>query len=159
MHNKRRNQKLQAMQQRTKLIVAIMLLTPILTLAAEYRSISVAKAVLYDTPSLQGKKQFILSQQYPVEVLVNLGDWLKVRDQSGGLNWLENKNTTTKPTVLISSAQVEIRQTADVSSSVVFTAKKDVVLEVLEPAKNGWVKVKHVDGLMGYLQTSAVWGI
>lgn len=147
------------MQQRTKLIVAIMLLTPILTLAAEYRSIGVTKAVLCDTPSLQGKKQFILSQQYPVEVLVNLGDWLKVRDQSGGLNWLENKNTTTKPTVLISSAQVEIRQTADVSSSVVFTAKKDVVLEVLEPAKNGWVKVKHVDGLMGYLQTSAVWGI
>lgn len=159
MHNKRRNQKLQAMQQRTKLIVAIMLLMPILTLAAEFRSIGVAKAVLYDTPSLQGKKQFILSQQYPVEVLVNLGDWLKVRDQSGGLNWLENKNTTTKPTVLISSAQVEIRQMADVSSAVVFTAKKDVVLEVLEPAKNGWVKVKHVDGLMGYLQTSAVWGI
>ncbi len=147
------------MQLRTKWLFGIFLLMPLLALAGEYRSISVPKAILYDTPSLLGKKQFVLSQHYPVEVLVNLGDWVKVRDQLGGLNWVENKNITTKPTVLITGEQAEIKQTADINSTLVFTAQKDVVLDVLEPAKNGWVKVKHAGGLAGYVQTSAIWGL
>ena len=147
------------MPQRTKFLFATLLLMPLLALAGEYRSISVPKAVLYDTPSLQGKKQFVLSQNYPVEVLVNLGDWLKVRDQLGGLNWVENKNTATKPTVLIVNAVAEIKQAADANSTLIFTAQKDVVIDVLESAKNGWVKVKHQSGLIGYVQTSAIWGL
>ena len=147
------------MQQLTKFLLLTILIAPMLALAIEYRSISVPKVILYDTPSLQGKKQFILSQNYPVEILVNLGDWLKVRDQLGGLNWVENKNTATKPTVLITNTQAEIKQSADASSPLIFTAQKDVVLDVLESAKNGWVKVKHQGGLSGYVQTSAIWGL
>ena len=159
MHSKKRNLKPLAVRQLTKSLFVIILLMPVLSLAGEYRSISVPKAVLYDTPSLQGKKQFILSQNYPVEILVNLGDWLKVRDQLGGLNWVENKNTATKPTVLIASAQADIKQSANANSPLVFTAQKDVVLDVLEPAKSGWVKIKHQGGLIGYVQTSAIWGL
>lgn len=159
MHNKKRNQKLLVMQQHIKLVIVAILLAPLLVKAGEYRSIGVAKAVLYDTPSLQGKKQFILTQYYPVEVMLTLGNWLKVRDQLGGLNWLENKDTSAKATVLVTSPQAEIKQAADTNSRLVFIAKKDVVFEVLESAKNGWVKIKHVDGLIGYIQTSAIWGL
>jgi flagellar basal body rod protein FlgF len=32
------------------------------------------------------------------------------------------------------------------------------VMEWLEPAMNGWVKVRHRDGQTGYVRTHQVWG-
>ncbi len=57
-----------------------LLLLPALAMALDFRSVAVPKAVLYDAPSIAAKKVYLLSQYYPVEVVVNLGDWLKVRD-------------------------------------------------------------------------------
>jgi hypothetical protein len=36
---------------------------------------------------------------------------------------------------------------------------KDVVLQMVEPPKNGWVKLRHADGSSGYGQISAFWGL
>ena len=44
---------------------------------------------------------YILVSGYPVEIIVNLGDWIKVRDQLGGLSWVESKNLASKRTVLV----------------------------------------------------------
>lgn len=148
-------------QQRTKfvLIATLLALLPNLAVALEYRSVSAPKAVLYDAPSPQGKKLYLLGQGYPVEVIVNLGDWVKVRDNQGGLSWVEVKQlSAAKRTVLITQAQTELRKSADVASVLIAKLDKDVVLELLEPSKNGWVKVKHRDGLTGYVLASATWG-
>jgi SH3-like domain-containing protein len=148
-------------QLRTKfvLIGTLIALLPNLAVALEYRSVSVPKATLYDSPSPQGKKLYLIGQGYPVEVIVNLGDWLKVRDNQGGLSWIEVKQlSAAKRTVLITQAQTELRQSADVTSILIAKLDKDVVLELLEPSKNGWVKVKHKDGLTGYVLANATWG-
>ncbi|MCB5190383.1 SH3 domain-containing protein [Methylobacillus arboreus] len=147
-------------QQPTKrLFVAVLtLLMPMMASAVEFRSISVPKAVLYDAPSAQGKKTFILGQGYPVEVIVDLGQWLKVRDAQGGLNWVEAKQLATKRTVLIKGGQADLRQGADAASALLGRLDKDVVLDMLEPPANGWVKVKHRDGLVGYVLASSLWG-
>lgn len=148
-------------QLRTKfvLIGILIALLPNLAVALEYRSVSVPKATLYDSPSPQGKKLYLIGQGYPVEVIVNLGDWLKVRDNQGGLSWIEVKQlSAAKRTVLITQAQTELRQSADVTSILIAKLDKDVVLELLEPSKNGWVKVKHKDGLTGYVLANATWG-
>ncbi|MCB5188497.1 SH3 domain-containing protein [Methylobacillus caricis] len=152
-------------QLRTKLTNAawvafacIPMLLPAVASALEFRSISVPKAVLYDAPSAQGKKTFILGQGYPVEVIVNLGDWLKVRDAQGGLNWVEAQQLATKRTVLVKGVQADLRQTADASSTLLGRLDKDVVLDMLEPPVNGWIKVKHRDGLTGYVLSSSLWG-
>jgi hypothetical protein len=34
-----------------------------------------------------------------------------------------------------------------------------VVLEVIENTANGWIKVRHADGAVGYVRISQVWGI
>ena len=149
--------KLQKQRTKSLLIVALFMLLPSLA-AAEFRAVSVPKAIVYDTPSAQGKKLYLLGQGYPVEVIVNLAEWVKVRDQQGGLSWIDAKQLSTKRTLLIISP-VEIKQTPEASGTTIARVEKDVVVDLLEPAKSGWVKVKHRDGLVGFVQTSAVWGL
>lgn len=149
--------KLQKQHTKFLLIAALFMLLPNLA-AAEFRAVSVPKAIVYDSPSAQSKKLYLLGQGYPVEVIVNLAEWVKVRDQQGGLSWIDAKQLSTKRTLLIISP-VEIKQTPDTAGAVVARVEKDVVVDLLEPAKNGWVKVKHRDGVLGFIQTSAVWGL
>ena len=125
---------------------------------AEFRTIAAPKAILYDAPSAEASKVFILNQGYPVEIIVNLGQWMKVRDQLGGLNWVESKNLTSKRTVLV-IAKTDIKSAEDGSANLVATVEKDVVLGLVSPtAKNGWIKVRHRDGIEGYVQSAEVWG-
>ncbi|HAF01062.1 MAG TPA: hypothetical protein DCO68_08080 [Methylophilaceae bacterium] len=128
--------------------------------ALDFRSVSVNKATLYDAPSEEAKKLYILTYGYPVEVIVNLGEWIKVRDHFGALSWIQGKQLSTKRTVLVVENKAEIRQLDDESAALLATVEKDVQLEVLSTvAKNGWVKVKHRDGIVGYIQKSVLWGI
>lgn len=137
----------------------LLVLTPLTASALDFRSVAVTKATLYDAPSNAAKKVLLLSQHYPVEVVVNLGEWLKVRDAEGGLNWVEAKQLSNKRSVIVRSNNAEIRQAADATSKMVATVEKDVLLEVADmKLNNGWLKVKHRDGLVGYMLISSTWG-
>jgi SH3-like domain-containing protein len=127
--------------------------------ALEFKTVAVPKAVLYDAPSAAAKKVRLLSQYYPVEVIVNLGDWLKVRDARGGISWIEAKHLSAKRMVMVTANNTELRQSADAASPVLATLEKDVALEVAEEQlNNGWLKVKHRDGLTGFILISSTWG-
>lgn len=127
--------------------------------AAEFRSILSTKAITYDAPSAESNKLYIMHQGYPVEVIVNLGSWVKVRDQRGGLSWAEGKDLDNKRMVLVTT-QSDIRETESIASTLLATIEQDIVLELLSPSINqGWVKVKHRDGIVGYIQSSAIWGV
>lgn len=144
-----------------KLLIAISILAlmPETASALDFRSVAVSKAVLYDAPSNFAKKVLLLSQNYPVEVIVNLGDWLKVRDAQGALNWVEAKQLSNKRTVMVTTSKAEIRQSADATSNLVATVEKDVVLEVADAKlSNGWLKIRHRDGVAGYILISSTWG-
>lgn len=135
------------------------MLTPVLAAALEFKSVAVPKAVLYDAPSSSAKKILLLSQNYPVEVIVNLGEWLKVRDAQGGISWVEAKQLSSKRTVMVNVANAEIRVGADAASNLIATLEKDVVLDIADPKlSNGWLKVKHRDGVVGYILIASVWG-
>jgi SH3-like domain-containing protein len=145
----------------TKSVIALiaLMLVPTLAAALEFKSVAVPKAVLYDAPSASAKKVLLLSQSYPVEIIVNLGDWLKVRDAQGGISWIEAKQLSGKRTVLVTAVNAEIRSDAAATSSLLATLEKDVVLEVADPKlSNGWLKVKHRDGVTGFILISSVWG-
>lgn len=131
---------------------------PAVAHALDYRSVSVPRAIMYDTPSAKGKKLFVVSQFYPVEIIVDLGEWVKVRDKSGSLAWIESKQLAPKH-MLVALEHGDVHESADASSSVVFKVEKDVALEMVEAPENGWVKVKHRDGLIGYLPANQVWGL
>lgn len=135
-------------------------LLPVSAVALEFLSVAVPKAVLYDAPSIAAKKTWLLSQYYPVEIVVNLGDWLKVRDAQGSLNWLEAKQLASKRMVLVTANSAEIRLQPDAASALVANVDKDVVLEVVDNKLNsGWLMVKHRDGVSGYISISSIWGV
>ncbi len=136
-----------------------LMLVPSTVLALEFKSVSAAKAILYDAPSSSAKKVLLLSQNYPVEIIVNLGDWLKVRDAKGSISWVETKYLSAKRTVMVTASNAEMRSAADAGATLVATLEKDVVLELADPKpSNGWLKVKHRDGVTGYIPIASVWG-
>lgn len=141
------------------MLLITLMLTPVVATALEFKSVAAPKAILYDAPSTAAKKILLLSQGYPVEVIVNLGEWLKVRDAQGSISWIEAKQLSGKRTVMVIAANAEMRSSADAASSLVATLEKDVVLEIGETKlTNGWLKVKHRDGMTGFILVSSVWG-
>lgn len=128
--------------------------------ALEFRSVAGSKAVLYDAPSTEAKKLYLIGSGYPVEVIVNLGEWIKIRDHFGSLSWTQAKQLSNKRTALIIADKVELKQSEDETSALLATFEKDVVVELMSTtAKNGWVKVKHRDGLSGFVRSTALWGL
>lgn len=126
--------------------------------AIEFRSVSEA-AILYDTPSEKGRKLSIIRAGTPVEIVVDLDKWVKVRDPAGALTWIDRRVLAEKRTVLVTAEQATVRQQATESAPPAFTAVRDVVLEVSGSPADGWIGVRHADGASGYLRTSEVWGL
>lgn len=125
--------------------------------AAQFRSVA-DPAVLYDAPTVRGKKLYVLSRGYPVDVVVTLDAWVKVRDPSGELAWMEQKSLAEKRTVIVTAPHAQVRQRDDDAAPVVFQPGAGVVLEYAEPAAPGWIRVRHRDGESGFVRLSQVWG-
>lgn len=127
---------------------------------AEFRSVSVSKTILYEAPSATTKRVYLVSEGYPLEVIVNLGDWLKVRDPYGTLSWVESKNLQSKRTVIVKVDKTNIFKEPELKSALLANIEKDVVIELSDPLiTSGWIKVRYQQDLDGYIQASQVWGI
>ena len=127
--------------------------------ALEFRSVDVPAAILYDTPSQKGTKLYIVHQFMPLEVVVKLDGWVKVRDAEGSLAWIESKVLSDKRQVVVTAGRAAIRKEAKDEAPLQFEADKWVALELLEAAPVGWVRVKHRDGATGYVKSTMVWGL
>jgi SH3-like domain-containing protein len=126
--------------------------------ALDFRTIADPGTVLYDAPSTKAQKLFVLSRDYPVEVIVKVEGWSKVRDDTGEFAWVENRQLTDRRTVMVRANGAEARQSASDASPLVFTAEKGVVLE-LAGMSAGWARVRHPDGETGYIKVGQLWGV
>ena len=127
--------------------------------AAEFRTIGEQPAILYDAPSAKADRLFVASRYYPLEVLVKLDQWTKVRDVGGEVAWVENRLLGDRRTALVTVPLADIRAAASPQSPLVFEAYKQVLLEVLVPPAGEWVKVRHRDGQQGFIRVAHVWGL
>ena len=143
-----------------RILVALVLLGPAgLAGAAEFRSIAESGTLMYDAPSVRAKKLFVASRLYPVEIVINIDTWAKVRDHAGDLVWVEKKALSDKRTVIVTAGVAEARQAASDQAALAFQAQQGVALDIAEPPAGGWIKVRHADGATGYVRISQVWGI
>jgi SH3-like domain-containing protein len=126
--------------------------------AAEFRSVQDNAAVLYDAPSRAATPLFVVQRNYPLEVIVNLEAWVKVRDHAGALSWVEKKSLGEKRMLLVTGTSAEARQRAEDGAPAVFAAAQNVVIELVEVAPNGWLRVRHADGATGFVRAAQVWG-
>ena len=126
--------------------------------AIEFRSLTEA-AIVYDAPSTEGRRLFILRPGTPVEIVVTLDQWIKVREPSGSLSWIERRVLAKRRTLLITAERAAIRREARDDAPLSFEAARNVVVELIEAPTLGWAKVRHADGLEGYIRASDVWGL
>jgi SH3-like domain-containing protein len=126
--------------------------------ALEFRAVSENAAILYDAPSSKAKKLYVVNRGYPVEIVVLVEGWVKIRDANGDLTWIESKYLTDKRTVMIRTPMAQVRQSADDNAPVVFQAQQSVILDLIEVPGGGWLRVRHRDGQAGFVKVSQVWG-
>ena len=138
---------------------------PLAVHAADFRSTRDAATVLYDAPSARAKPLFVYGRDVPVEVLVNVEGWTKIRDASGTIGWMASASLADKRMVLV-HAKADVRAAPDDASPLVFRADRDVLLELAAAAASpaatanpGWVKVRHRDGQSGYVRISQIFGL
>ena len=126
--------------------------------AVDYVAPSAAD-VLYDAPSDQAKPLYVLRAGTPVEQVVDLNAWVKVRDSDGHIAWIEKKLLGGKRQAMVRVDRASIFASADEKAAVVFEAERDVLLDVLETLPDGWTKVRHRDGQTGFIKTAQLWGL
>lgn len=126
--------------------------------AADFSSVAPPYAVMYDAPTQKGRKLHIAPAGMPVEVLLTRGDWARVRDASGELSWLQSSALLPRRTLIVEVDQAAIRSAESESAPVVFTVAKGVLLELAEPIRSGWIRVRHRDGESGFIRAAEVWG-
>lgn len=127
--------------------------------ALDYGAVASPSAILYDAPSTQGKKLYVVSRYTPLELVVTLSGWVKVRNQDGSLGWIETRALGSKRYVVVTSSLADVRQRPDDQAALAFQARKQVALEFLEDTGTGWLRVRDLDGVSGYIKASAVWGV
>tara|TARA_Y100001936_G_C16093985_1_gene689761 strand:+ start:310 stop:792 length:483 start_codon:yes stop_codon:yes gene_type:complete len=146
------------LQFRVTLLVVFLGLHSHALASIEYLSVADNPVIMYNAPSKKADKLYVISRYSPVEAVVRVDGWVKVRDSSGALSWVEQKVLSSKRYIVVIEQRAQIYQSADINSRILFQAQKDVVLEWLETNSNGWVKVRHRDGQSGYVKTKQIWG-
>ena len=127
-------------------------------LALDFVAVSAPAAILYDAPSSKAKKLFVVSRYTPLEAVVNLRSWVKVRDGSGTLAWIEKSALGDRRYVVVTAAQADVRVSADEHSRLVFRVRNQVALEWLADSGVGWIRVRQPGGADGYIRANEVWG-
>ena len=130
--------------------------------AADFESAAEA-AVLYDAPSLKAKPLFVIGRGAPFEVIVGVEGWLKIRDASGTVAWIERKAVSPRRMLIVRVPVADVLAGPEAGAPMVFKAEQNVLLELIDPAyvtsTPGWAKVRHQDGQQGYVRIAQVWGL
>ena len=118
---------------------------------------------MYDAPSAKARPLFVLGRDIPLELIVNVEGWMKVRDVSGTIAWVEKKAVGDKRMLVVRAPMADVLASPADNAPLVFKAEQNVLLEVADTAyvstTPGWVKVRHRDGQTGYVRIAQVWGV
>ena len=129
---------------------------------ADFRQTTDNATVAYEGPSAKATKQFIYSRGTPVEVVVTIEGWVKVRDATGMLAWIERKALGERNNVQVKLPVADIYTAPDAASPILFRADNGVLLQIVtpQPANAGaWTQVRHRDGQSGFVRLDSVFGL
>jgi SH3-like domain-containing protein len=143
--------------------VGIAALISLAAVADEFKQTNDAATVGYEGPSTRATKQFIYSRNTPLEVLVQIEGWYKVRDSQGALVWIERKALTERSYVQVKpTAPADIFVGPDNNAAIAFRADSGVLLALVappSPATGAFAQVRHRDGQSGFVRVDALFGL
>ncbi len=125
-------------------------------------SVAGEKVNLRKGPSAQSPIIWELGKGFPLRVIGSQGKWLKVSDFESDVGWIYKDLVSSKPHLVVkanknSKARSNIRSGPGVKYAIVGKAEYGVVFETLKRGE-GWVQVRHENGLTGWIKRSLLWG-
>ena len=131
------------------------------SVATEFFSVKNKSLILFEGPSASTKKKFIVTEGYPLKVVVSLKDWKKVEDHLGKISWAQVKYLDRERTVITLKSQAIIYNKPNKREAKLAYIDELVVLNLLSPiVTDGWIKVKSKSvGVQGFIKAEEVWGI
>lgn len=129
---------------------------------ADFRQTIDTATIGFEAPSLRADKQYLYPRGTPLEIVVSIEGWYKMRDSQGALAWIERKAVGERNTVQVGANQADVHAGPDAVSPVLFRADVGVLLQLLAPpnATTGlYAQVKHRDGTVGYVRVDTVFGL
>ena len=142
-----------------RLLASVLLLAAPAAFAFDFKSVGAAPVILYDTPTLKGTRMYVAPRGMPLQVVSSYGDWVKVRDANGELAWTEAKGLTARRNLVVRTPGAKVFAGPDETSQVLMTADRGVLLELVDPTALTWIRVRHRDGIDGYVRANDVWGL
>lgn len=142
-----------------KRLVMAMVITFFWAALAQAEMVSVAGETV-NMRSGPGEKYSIiweLGEGFPLKVETKKGKWLKVSDFEGDDGWIYGDLVARKPHLIVKNKRVNVRSGPSGNNKIVGQANYGVVFKTLKQ-ENGWAKVKHENGLTGWVQRSLLWG-
>ena len=105
--------------------------------------------------------EFIVTESYPLRVLVKLKDWIKVKDHKDKISWIKYEDTSRERKVLTLKKNVILFYERSYSSVKLADIDENVALKLLSPLNtDGWIQVKTLSqNIEGYIRAEDVWGI
>jgi hypothetical protein len=127
-------------------------------IALDYRSVTEATA-MYDAPSVKASPLFVVRAGTPVELVVSLEGWSKVRDSKGDLVWIEKKHLAEKRNVIVRSRSCADsgRRGGQGGAGVRSRAGRGAGTGRGRPRRLG--QGRHRDGQDGFVKAPQVWGL
>lgn len=146
----------------TLFIAFLFLLTSAWSAQAAMVSISGDDINLRSGPGTKYRVLWELGRGFPLEILKRTGEWYRVRDFEGAIGWVHRDGVGNTPHMIVrtnkkSKKTINLRSGPGTSNQVVAKAHYGVVLKTLEQ-KNGWVKVRHEQGVTGWVRRDLLWG-
>lgn len=126
--------------------------------AAEMVSVAAELVNMRSGPGHEHEVAWELGKGYPLKVLEERGEWLKVTDYQDDVGWVQKEMVTAKPSMIVGKKIVNIRSGPGENYRIVRQAENGVVFFTLE-TKGSWVKVMHEEeDVSGWVLRSLLWG-
>ena len=130
--------------------------------SAQMLSVDGENVNLRSGPGTKYQVKWEYGKGFPLKVVSKKGDWVKVTDFENDSGWIYKPLLSKKGHMIVKAfkdknKRVNIRSGPGTRYKVVGKAYYGVVFETLEQ-KNGWAKVRHESGLVGWIKRTLVWG-
>ncbi|MGV1100182.1 SH3 domain-containing protein [Thiovibrio sp. JS02] len=124
---------------------------------AEMVSIAPPKVNMRSGPGENYAILWEIGRGYPLKVIARKGNWLKVADFENDVGWVYKKLVSREAHLIVKKERVNIRSGPGEKYRLVGKANYGVVLKTVKRGK-GWVRVRHENGLTGWVLRDLLWG-
>lgn len=113
-------------------------------------------------PGEKYEVQYQYSKGFPLKVIASKGNWYKVKDFENDTGWVYEPLVAKNPHLIVkankeTNKRINIRKGPGTKFKIIAEAYYGVVFKTVEQ-KNGWAKVEHDSGTVGWVRRSLLWG-